>query len=204
MINSGKKLGDSFYQRNDVVLIAKQLLGKVICRNIDGHLLKGIITETEAYSGENDKACHAHLGRFTKRTATMYNLGGIAYVYLCYGIHHLLNVVTNIEGKADAVLIRAVEPVSGIDLMAKNRNYKGNNINLASGPGKLTQALSIDKNLNNENLIQSDNLWVEEGELVIAKDQIVSTKRIGIDYAEEDAELPWRFYLKENKSVSRF
>ncbi len=204
MINSGKKLGSSFFQGNDVVLIAEQLLGKVICRNIDGKILKGIITETEAYCGHNDKACHAHLGKFTKRTAVMYKAGGVAYVYLCYGIHHLFNIVTNKEGKADAVLIRAIEPISGIDYMVETRNYKGKIINLASGPGKLTQALSIDKRLNNENLVESDALWIEEGVDDLSTDQIIRSKRIGIDYAEEDAELPWRFYLKENNSVSRF
>ncbi len=204
MINSDKKLGVSFYQRNNVVLIAQELLGKVICRNIDGQILKGLITETEAYAGENDKACHAHLGRFTKRTATMYSAGGVAYVYLCYGIHHLFNIVTNIEGKADAVLIRAIEPIAGLDMMSKLRSYKGNTIKLAAGPGKLTQALGINKDLNSANLVDSNELWIEEGEYVFQKEQIVSAKRIGIDYAEEDANLPWRFYLKENKSVSKF
>lgn len=203
MIKSANRLSNSFYQRQDVVLIAKELIGKEICRRIDGKVLRGIITETEAYSGENDKACHAHLGRFTKRTATMYKAGGVAYVYLCYGIHHLFNIVTNMEGKADAVLIRAIEPVIGIDFMKEFRNYKGDPIKMAAGPGKLTQALNINKSLNNENLVLSNNLWIEDAGVNISKEQIMSAKRIGIDYAEEDADLPWRFYLKENKSVSR-
>lgn len=203
MINLSKRLGPSFYERQDVVLIAKELLGKIICRNIDGDILKGIITETEAYSGENDKACHAHLGRFTKRTATMYEAGGVAYVYLCYGIHHLFNIVTNMEGRADAVLVRAIEPISGINIMEQKRNYKGDSIKMAAGPGKLTQALQIDKSLNNENLILSKKLWIEDEDLTIKENQIISGKRIGIDYAEEDADLPWRFYIKGNKSVSR-
>ena len=204
MINKGKKLGNSFYRRNNVVQIAMELLGKVICRKVDGYISKGLITETEAYSGENDKACHAHLGRFTKRTATMYESGGVAYIYLCYGIHHLFNIVTNEQGKADAVLVRAVEPIIGIDFMKENRSVRGKDIKLAAGPGKLTQALKISKELNGENLVDSDVLWIEEGETQIQTNDIVSSKRIGIDYAEEDADLLWRFYLKENNSVSRF
>jgi DNA-3-methyladenine glycosylase len=204
MINLEKSIPIDFYQRNDVVQIARELVGKIICRNVDGEILKGIITETEAYRGENDKACHAHLGRFTKRTSTMYMAGGVAYIYLCYGIHHLFNIVTNVEGKADAVLIRAIEPIQGIDFMKEKRNYQGKIIKIAAGPGKLTQALSINKQLNNEKLVVSSGLWVEESTIKVEPEMIISSKRIGIDYAEEDADLLWRFYLKKNNSVSRF
>lgn len=204
MINSDKRLTDSFYSRSDVVLIARELLGMKIFTVIDNVVTAGIITETEAYAGMNDKACHAHLGRFTKRTATMYEKGGTAYVYLCYGIHHLFNVVTNVEGKGDAVLIRAIEPVEGMEAMQERRAVKSAAIKLGSGPGKLTQALGINRGHNGTDLTTSEEIWIEATDKPLSNSRIVSAKRIGIDYAEEDADLPWRFYIGQNKSVSKY
>ncbi len=204
MTYKDKRLPNSFYERNDVVQIAKELLGKKIYSRAGGILTSGIITETEAYSGTNDKACHAHLGKLTNRTATMYENGGRAYIYLCYGIHHLFNVVTNVEGKADAVLIRAIEPLDGKDVIIKRRNFKIFTPKITAGPGKLSQALGINKNMNGENLITSSVVWIEIGDYILAEDEITIDKRIGIDYAEEDADLLWRFYIKENISVSKY
>ncbi|ADR20155.1 DNA-3-methyladenine glycosylase [Marivirga tractuosa] len=197
-----KRLERSLFLNSNVVELAQRLLGKLICTNINGVYCEAIITETEAYSGENDKACHAHMGRFTNRTATMYEEGGTAYIYLCYGIHHLFNVVSNVKGKADAVLIRSVEPVEGIEKMLERRNSKSNRPKIYAGPGKLCQALGIDKSLNGVDLVNSNVIYLADSDIDAA--EIIKTTRIGIDYAEEDALLPWRFYFSGNKYVSKY
>lgn len=197
-----KKIPRSYFRQHDVVFLAKDLIGKKICTCFDDQLTSGIITETEAYNGRMDKACHAHQGRRTRRTEIMYQPGGLAYVYLCYGIHHLLNFVTNEEDLADAILIRAIEPVDGIDIMLARRNKKRLDKTLTSGPGTLSQALGITtKNYGLE--LDSDHLWLEEASLPIKEEDIETTTRIGIDYAGEDALLPWRFYLKSSEFVSK-
>ncbi|WP_296618704.1 DNA-3-methyladenine glycosylase [Marivirga sp.] len=196
-----KRLGRAFFQNPDVVEVAKNLLGKIICSNIEGNYCEAMITETEAYAGQNDKACHAHMGKYTNRTATMYEKGGTAYVYLCYGIHHLFNIVSNIEGNADAVLIRAIEPINGTDIMLNRRNAKDLKPIVFSGPGKLTKALGIDKSFNALDLVNNDTLYIVDNNFNV-KD-IEKSTRIGIDYAEEDALLPWRFYISGNKFVSQ-
>ncbi len=195
---SGKILSKEFYQRDDVLLIARDLLGKVLVTEIDGQQCKGKIVEVEAYNGRTDKACHAYGGRRTKRTEIMYEPGGIAYVYLCYGVHHLFNVVTNQEGLADAVLIRALEPLEGTELM--KARIKSNNKYLSNGPGRLSKAMGITTSLNGIDL-HENVLWIEEGKN--EGFEIVETARVGIDYAEEDALLPWRYYIKGNEWVSR-
>lgn len=197
-----KKIERSFFLNPVVEELAQSLLGKVICTNIGGFYCEAKITETEAYSGENDKACHAHMGKFTKRTATMYEEGGTAYVYLCYGIHHLFNIVSNVKGKADAVLIRSVEPLKGVDKMLDRRNMKYSNPKIYAGPGKLSQALGIDKSLNGVDLVNDNRIFLVDRGIDIKS--IVKTTRIGIDYAEEDALLPWRFYISGNKYVSKY
>ena len=194
------KLDEAFYLRNDVVRIAKDLIGKVLFTNINGNISGGIIVETEAYSYK-EKGCHAYNGRMTERNKVMFNCGGYAYVYLCYGIHHLFNVVTNVEGKADAVLIRALEPVAGEQYILhrmKSQSIK----RTTSGPGKLTKALGIDKNMNADYL-SGDNVWIEDQGIKIPKNAIVASARIGIDYAEEDAGLFWRFTIKDSEWVSK-
>lgn len=198
----GKKIEMSWYLNDNVLEVAKGLLGKLLCTRIDGKLTKGKIVETEAYSGDNDKACHANNQNKTKRNHVMFEAGGHAYVYLCYGIHHLFNVVTNKEGSADAVLIRAVEPIEGVEIMLKRRKMRSVEKKLTAGPAVLSQALGILTDHYGANL-KSEIIWVEEGENV-CEDKIVSTTRIGVDYAEEDALKLWRFYIKENAWVSRF
>lgn len=192
-------LSKAYYKHNDVVFLAKDLLGKQLSTCIDGVFTSGIITETEAYAGKGDKACHAHLGKFTKRTQVMYASGGVAYVYLCYGIHHLFNIVTNTQGNADAVLIRAIEPTDGIETMLKRRQKNKVDKTLTSGPGNLTQALGISKT-HNEKSLESNEIWIEDKGVNI--ETIVETTRIGIDYAGEDALLPWRFYAKNSTYIS--
>ena len=195
-----EKLPQSFYEREDVVQIAQDLIGKYLVTNIEGKITVGKIVETEAYCGRNDKACHAFLKR-TKRTEIMYARGGHAYVYLCYGIHHLLNVVTNKDGLADAVWIRAVEPVINVDGMRDRRGAKITGKRLTGGPGMLSQAMGITTRLNGMDLL-GDILWIGQQNSLPQID-IVSDVRIGIDYAEEDALLPWRFYEKDNRFVSK-
>jgi DNA-3-methyladenine glycosylase len=196
-----QKLLIDFYEREDVVQIAKDLLGKHLYTRIDGVVTAARITETEAYCGATDKACHTHLNRRTKRTEIMYGAGGRAYVYLCYGIHHLFNVVTNVKGAADAVLIRAAEPLTGKEHMQVRRGLLTFDKKLTAGPGSMSKALGITTALYGEKLWGS-SLWIEDAAL-LPEQQIQATTRIGIDYAGEDAFLPWRFYDKNTQFVSR-
>lgn len=176
----------SFYENPNVVEVAQNLLGKLLLTRIDGVLTGGYITETEAYAGVTDKASHAYNGRRTQRTEVMYRQGGVAYVYLCYGMHALLNVVTGEKDVPHAVLIRALEPTFGLEAIQERRKHKKP---LTKGPGTLTQALGVSLKENGVSL-QSDSLWIEEG---IKIHSIEATPRIGIDYAKEDASLPYRF-----------
>ena len=196
-----KKIDISWYQNEDVIYVARKLLGKVLCTTIDKKTVKGIIVETEAYSGDNDKACHANNQKLTKRNRLMFEPGGVVYVYLCYGIHTLLNIVTNRRGKADAVLIRAIEPIQGFDVMMDRRNMVKIEKRLTSGPGVLSQAFGITTTAYGTSL-DSNIIWIEESEPV-PDAAIVCCTRIGVEYAKEDALKPWRFYIKENNWVSR-
>jgi DNA-3-methyladenine glycosylase len=192
-------LSDSFYARNNVTQIARQLLGKKLITNVLGKISAGIIVETEAYSFR-ERGCHAYENRMTNRNKVMFETGGVAYVYLCYGIHHLFNVVTNQQGMADAVLVRALEPVEGEEWML-NRMKTNSLKRITSGPGKLTKAMGIDRTLNGKYL-NSTEVWIEEG-VNVSPRQVISSARIGIDYAGEDALLPWRFSIKDNEWVSK-
>jgi len=194
------KLSESFYQREDVTKIAKELIGKKLLTKIGGRLTGGIIVETEAYS-HRERGCHAYNGRKTLRNEVMFEAGGISYVYLCYGIHHLFNVVTNEPGVADAILVRALEPITGEKVMLSRMNTTSLK-RITSGPGKLTKALGIDRGFNGKPL-EGNSIWIEEG-IKVKPAQIVTSVRIGIDYAGEDAYLPWRFYLKDSEWVSRY
>jgi DNA-3-methyladenine glycosylase len=193
------KLPLSFYQRQNVVKIAQDLLGKVLFTQFNGQISAGMIVETEAYSSK-EKGCHAYNG-MTERNKVMFESGGIAYVYLCYGIHHLFNVVTNESGKADAVLIRALQPWRGEELMMERMNVKSLK-RITSGPGKLTKALGINRSCDGKNLLSAE-IWVEDVGKKIPKKNCVASARIGIDYAGKDALLPWRFSIKENEWVSK-
>lgn len=194
-------LSKSFFQGDDVVQIARALLGKSIITTFDNQFTIGKIVETEAYNGSFDKACHAYLNRNTKRTSVMFESGGIAYVYLCYGIHHLFNIVTNKKGIPDAVLIRAVEPVEGIEIMQERREMQHAKPALTNGPGKLSQALGLKTKHTGMSVLKSP-IQIVENELIDGA-SIQSAKRIGIEYAASHASLPWRFYLKNNDFVSK-
>lgn len=196
------KLKTEFYIRTDVVQIARELLGKVLVTSIEGQRCEAIITETEAYAGVTDKASHAYGGRLTARTRPIYLRGGHAYVYLCYGIHHLLNVVTNIEGVPDAVLIRGVEPIKGIPLMMKRRGYQEMKPALTQGPGSLTVAMGI-QTIHSGLPLSANVIWINDMGLTIAEQDIIASPRVGVAYAAEDALRPYRFRIKGNKWVSK-
>jgi len=189
------KLKRNFYTRENVVQIAKELLGKVLFTNVNGKITAGIITETEAYAGVTDRASHAYNNRRTERTEVMYASGGTAYVYLCYGIHHLFNVVTNEKDTPHAVLIRAIKPYEGIDTILKRRNKKVLNEKICSGPGTVSQGLGIKTTHTMVDLFGSI-IWIEDRGIKVSKKEIIKSPRIGVDYAGADALLPYRFTLK--------
>jgi len=187
------KLEKAFYQHEDAVFMAKAFLGKVLTSQISGRLTSGVITETEAYAGIHDKASHAYGDCHTKRTAPMYLNGGIAYVYLIYGIHSLFNIVTAPADIPHAILIRAIYPVEGTDIMQKRRNH--NKITgLTDGPGKLSQALGIHYSNSGEDL-GGESIWIEDHGIVPQAGKITTGPRIGVEYAGKDALLPYRFRL---------
>lgn len=161
-----------------------------------------IIVETEAYFGVLDKASHAYGGRRTERTETLYSPGGVSYVYLCYGIHHLFNIVTSTEGEPHAVLIRAVEPLIGKEIMEFRRNMPASKTAISSGPGSAAKALGIDRSFNKKDLTDNE-IWIEDHGIRYSDEEIVAGPRIGVAYAQEDALLPWRFYIKGNPYVSK-
>lgn len=194
------KLPFSYYQNSDVLFLAKDLIGKVLCTQINGEITGGIIVETEAYYGTIDKASHAYGGRRTNRTEIMYSEGGVSYVYLCYGIHHLFNIVTSQINEPYAVLIRAVEPFIGTEIIERRRKMPIQKAAVSSGPGSAAKALGIDLTFNKKDL-NSEEIWLEDHGFKY-KD-IVSTARVGIAYAQEHALLPWRFFVKGNKYVSK-
>lgn len=188
---TGKILPKSFYTRTDVVQISKDLLGKLLVTNFEGQRTSGIIVETEAYRGPDDKACHAHMNRFTKRTQIMFEEGGAAYIYLCYGIHHLFNVVTAKKGMPHAVLVRAVKPIEGVPLMQLRRNMDKLQRRLTAGPGTLSKALGINKTYTGSSLLtQKSSIWIEDIGQTIPEDQIIASPRVGVDYAEDHALWP--------------
>jgi DNA-3-methyladenine glycosylase len=197
-----KKLPQDFYLQDDVVLLSRQLLGKFLITDLnDEGITGGMIVETEAYAGITDKGSHAFNNRLTSRTKTMYMEGGVAYIYLIYGFYYLFNVVTNGIGIPHAVLIRAIEPTDGIDIMLKRRKQQEITRKLTGGPGVLTQALGITKEHNGENL-SGNNIWIEDRGIVVPDEQIIESPRVNIAYAAEDALLPWRFRIKDNKWTS--
>ena len=195
------KLPVDFYQREDILVISRELLGKVLCTNFHGKLTSGIIVETEAYGGITDKASHAYGGRRTKRTETMYAKGGSAYVYLCYGIHHLFNIVTNKENIPHAVLIRAIQPRDGIEIMLQRRKKKILEPTLTGGPGSLTQALGITIKDSGTSLMEN-LIWLEDQNIYNENQDILASPRVGVQYAGKDANNPWRFRIANNPWVS--
>jgi DNA-3-methyladenine glycosylase len=196
------KLKEEYYLSEDVVSLAKDLLGKILYTRIDNEITAGIIVETEAYFGIKDKASHAYGGRRTNRTETMYSNGGIAYVYLCYGMHNLFNIVSSKENDPHAVLIRGIEPLVGIDIIEQRRNMSHTKGAISAGPGSAAKALGIDKTFNAKNLT-GDEIWIEDHAIRYLDEDIAATPRVGIAYAKEHALLPWRFFVKGNKYVSK-
>jgi DNA-3-methyladenine glycosylase len=196
-----KVLPLSFYQRTDVVQVAKELLGKVLVTRIDNKITSGRIAETEAYVSFIDKASHAYKGRRTQRNEHMYAEAGTSYVYICYGMHQMFNVVTNEQNIPDAVLIRALEPLKGIDTMLKRTGKTKLDNTLTRGPGNLCRAMGISK-IHSGLLLHNKDLFLAEDDFELPPSLIGVSKRIGIDGAGEDALLPYRFYIKGNPFVS--
>ncbi len=202
-----RRLPLEFYTRTDVVQIARDLLGKVLVTEFEGIRTAGRITETEAYRAPDDKASHAYGNRRTARTEVMFQEGGRAYVYLCYGIHQMFNVVTAPEGMAHAVLIRAIEPLEGQEIMRKRRNFtplsfgERPGVRLTTGPGSLAKALGIKTHFTGQSLLVPDSsIWIEDrGD----GGEISAGPRIGVDYAGESAAWPWRFWLKNSPFVKK-
>ena len=199
---SAKRLNRAFFIREDTLRVARELLGKLlVVPAADGTRVSGTIVETEAYLGVIDKAAHSYGGRRTQRNEITYAEGGHVYVFFVYGMYYQLNLVTGVIDEPHVILIRAVEPVEGIEVMRERRGEMKDK-NLTSGPGKLCIALGITRDLNAEDLTESPRIWVEDHRDLKEK-EIASGPRIGIDYAEEFAGLPWRFWVMGNDFVSK-
>lgn len=194
------KLSLEYYKNRDVIYLSRDLLGKYLFTNIDNELTGGMIIETEAYRAPEDRASHAFGNRRTKRNEVMYQEGGTGYVYQCYGIHYLFNVVTNEAEVPHAILIRAIKPEVGLDVMLRRRNKSKIDKTLCGGPGTVSQALGIDKKHNGLKL-NGSTIWIEDRGNVIPAEDIVASPRVGVDYAGEDALLPWRFRIGQNEGV---
>ena len=192
------RLHQTYYTNTDVLFLAEDLLGKVLYTQNNGFLTAGIIVETEAYFGVTDKASHAYKGRRTARTEIMYQEGGQAYVYLCYGINHLLNIVTSGSNDPQCVLIRSIEPLVGVEIMALRRPMAPEKPSFSCGPGSTAKALGIDASFNGVSLT-GDRIWIEDDGLKYNASQIGKDSRIGIAYAQEHATLPLRFFVKNSK-----
>jgi DNA-3-methyladenine glycosylase len=198
----GKKLPRAFYTRSETLLVARELLGKrLVVPTTEGVRVSGIVVETEAYLAPEDKASHAYNHRRTARTETMFARGGTAYVYFIYGMYFQFNVVTNVQEVPHAVLVRAVEPDEGLELMIARRGATDAR-NVASGPGKLCIALGIDRSYNGEDLMGT-RVWMEDCGRNFSDDEIEAGRRVGIDYAGEFVDKPWRFWVRGNPHVSR-
>ena len=194
---------ESFYVQSDVVSLSRSLLGKYLYTDIGGKYCGGKIVETEAYSHINDKACHSHLQKRTNRTKVMFRRGGVAYVYKVYGIHDLFNIITNEEEKADAVLVRAIEPTEGLEYMMERRKIDSVSYRLTAGPGVLSQALGISREQYGLPLTTGEFIWLEDRGEEVTENDVIASPRVGIDYAGEDALLPWRFRIKSNPWTSK-
>ena len=199
---------DKSYFKKGALDLAKDLLGKILVREVDGKIIKCKIVETESYIGKIDKASHAYNGRRTKRTEPLFHEGVIAYVYLIYGMYNCMNVISGAKDEGEGVLIRALEPLNEFNYLSNirfNKDYesltKAQKLSLTNGPGKLCKALSIDREFNYKKLYEKGDIYIINGE---DEDfEVVETTRIGIDYAEEAKDFPWRFYIKGNKYISK-
>jgi DNA-3-methyladenine glycosylase len=198
---SMEKLSNDFYQQEDVLKVSRELMGKIVVTRWNGKLTSGRIVECEAYVGPKDKASHAFGGRRTNRTEIMYAPGGVAYVYLCYGIHHMLNVVTNAKDIPHAILIRALEPVEGIKEMLRRTSKPIADNTLTRGPGNVCKALGIFTHHTGLSL-RSKDLYIGDDGFEYADVEVHTSPRIGVNYAGKDALLPYRFYVKGNPYIS--
>ncbi len=196
------KLRKSFYRRKDVVQISRDLIGKYLFTRFDDELTGGMIVETEAYAGPEDRASHAYGNRRTQRTEIMYHKGGVAYVYLCYGIHSLFNIVTNLRDIPHAILVRAIQPLAGTEIMGTRRTRQPEDFCLCAGPGAMSQALGITTDHSGIDLT-GNKVWLEDRGTDIRPSDILKHPRVGIDYAGADAALPWRFRLMNCPWTSR-
>lgn len=194
------KLSNSFYQRNDTIEMAKELLGRFLYTDINGQLTGGMIVETEAYMGVTDSSCHTFNNRKTNRNATMYNQGGVIYMYICYGIHDMLNIATGNEGDSQVILIRAIEPLTGIGIMKERRGEMPLK-RLAKGPGSLAKALGL-KRIHDGISLLKDIIWIEDEGINIGAENIIESPRIGLGCPEPYFSMPLRFFLKGNSFVS--
>jgi DNA-3-methyladenine glycosylase len=201
MYRASQKLDSAFYDRKDVTKIARELLGKILVTRFEGIRSSGRIVETEAYAGVNDRASHAFGGRRTARSEDLYGQPGTVYMYVCYGMHHLFNVITNKKDIPHGILIRALEPLEGLDQMLERTGKTFADYTITKGPGNLSRALGLSKLNSGKNLF-SDEIFIEDDGLRYKKDQIIITRRIGVESAREDAELPYRFIVKGNPYVS--
>lgn len=197
-----KKLPESFYDREDVVRIARELLGKIVVTTINGIKTSGRIVETEAYVALVDKASHSFAGRRTAKNEHMYCAPATSYIYICYGMHQMLNIVTNKEGIPDAILIRAVEPVEGIPVMLKRTGKAKADYTITKGPGNVGKALGLSKSHSGKNVLKGEIVLYSDAKSNIPDSMIGSSKRIGVESAGEDGLLPYRFYVRGNKYVS--
>lgn len=199
----GKRLPSSYYLSQDVTFLAKDLLGKILCTRIDRMYCSGMIVETEAYRGPDDRAAHSFNNRRTTRTEVMFWKGGVAYIYICYGMYHLMNVVTGPQDNAHAVLIRALQPVDGPDIMAERRQLDKTDHRLTKGPGSLSVAMGLKSNMTGTVLFDpTSSIWLEDRGVQFTKDEVCISKRIGVEGAGDAAHWPWRFFVKGNPYVS--
>lgn len=197
------KLPFAYYRNKDVIFLSKDLLGKYLMTKIGSEeITGGMIVETEAYNGINDKASHAYSNRRTKRNEMMYAKGGVSYVYVCYGIHCLFNIVTGNVNDPQAILVRAIKPIIGFASIMRRRKKDKISYSIASGPGILCQSLGI-RLKHNGIPLDGSQIWVEDRKNKIATENIIASSRVGVDYAEEDALLPWRFRIKDNPWTSK-
>ncbi|MCB9080207.1 MAG: DNA-3-methyladenine glycosylase [Lewinellaceae bacterium] len=201
---AGKRLDAAFFQREDVLQISRELLGMVLCTQLDGQFCAARIVETEAYRAPEDAASHAYQGRRTPRTEVIFQAGGHAYVYLCYGIHHLFNLVTGVIDQPHVVLVRAVEPLENVSTMLTRRAFAQLKPQLTAGPGVMSKAMGITTALSGTNtLAPKSSIWVEDRGLAPAADSISQGTRVGVAYAGAWALQPWRFWIKNSPWVSR-
>lgn len=195
------KLPKKFYTRTDTVAIAEELLGKKLCSRFHDQYTAGIICETEAYVGVTDRGCHAYNGRFTERTKVLYENGGVVYVYICYGIHYLFNVITHTKNNPHAILIRAIEPVEGVDIMLQRTGRPKFDPTIAAGPGLVSQCMGFTKQDTGLSLT-GDTIWIEDAPVIVTEN-IIKSARVGMNFEGEYKTIPWRFRIKNSAFTSK-